>query len=352
MARIAKSERLLNLVAFLLKRRRPADLAEIKRSVDGYAGRGTAAASVDRRFERDKATLRELGVPLEYVSDEATGDPGYLIPHEAYFLPRVVLSPAEAAILAAAGQLAMAGTAGPVSDALASALRKLQFDSPIPGEVRQTAEEHFLFQTAVVRQSAEEEQNLKSLTAAVLARNAVRFTYYAFSDNRLDAREVEPYGLGYAGGHWYLVGRDRRRDAIRTFRSDRIRSEIRRVHPSGTRPEFHVPPDFRVRDHVGVPPWLFKRARKTPVRIRFDGDVAFMVRLRPAPGDRWEKTPRGGLILTRHVTNTDAFLNWVLGFGRHAEVLAPEAFRRQVIEKIEQVQALHQGRPRKGVARG
>ena len=68
-----------------------------------------------------------------------------MIPREAYFLPRLQLTPSEAAILALAGRFLLAGAAGPVSDALRSALRKLQFDSPIPGEIRETAEEHFLF---------------------------------------------------------------------------------------------------------------------------------------------------------------------------------------------------------------
>ena len=348
MERIRKSERLLNLVAFLLKSRRPVGLAEIRESVVGYKATQVSAASVERRFERDKATLRELGVPLRFTREEELGGPGYVIPRDAYFLPRIELAPAEVAVLAAAGKLALSGAAGPVFDALASALRKLRFDSPIPGQIRQTAEEHFLFQTTEAEGNPAEQTNLRELTSAVLARRVVRFTYYTIGDDRIGKRVVEPYGLGFADGHWYLAGHDRDRDAVRIFRVDRVRGEIRRIHPDATRPEFQVPKDFRIADHVGVPPWLFGKAKKTMVRIRFDTDVAFMVRLRPATGDRWQDESDGAMILTRRVTNLDALLNWVLGFGRHAEVLEPPAFRERVIGQLQAVMAMHAGKSSKG----
>lgn len=353
-AKIPKTERLLNLVSFLLKSRFPVPLTEIRDSVVGYGASSVSPGSVERRFERDKAALRELGVPLEFVGDDEPGGPGYVIPREAYFLPHVELDPAEAAILAAAGKLAMTGAAGPVSDALASALRKLQFDAPIAGEFRRTAEEHFLFQTPDTASHPETQVNLRELTASVLARRNVRFTYYTISENRVGKRQVAPYGLGFSGGHWYLAGHDRDRDAIRCFRVDRIRGTVKRVHPSATRPEFVVPDDFRITDHVGVPPWLFGKMKRpaVAVRIRFDPDVAFMVRLRPAAGDTWAVEPDGAEVLTRKVTNPEALLPWVLGFGKRAEVLAPPDLRERVIQHLRAIAALHLGRPGRGAAHG
>lgn len=354
MAKIRKTERLLNLVSFLLKSRWPVSLTAIRDSVVGYGESSVSPASVERRFERDKAALRDLGVPLKFVSDEEPGGSGYMIPREAYFLPHVEFDAAEAAILAAAGKLAMTGAAGPVSDALASALRKLQFDSPIPGEIRRTAEERFLFQTPGAASNPVEQANLRELTAAVLARHKVRFTYYTIGQDRVGTREVAPYGLGFSGGHWYLAGRDRDRDAVRCFRVDRIRGQAKRLHPSATQPEFSVPDDFRVSDHVGVPPWLFGQAKRpaTAVRIRFDPEVAFMVRLRPAAGDKWATEPDGAEVLTRTVTNPDAMIPWALGFGRRAEVLAPEDLRARVTERLQAIARLHAGKAGKGAAHG
>ena len=341
MADISKSERLLNLLSFLLKSRRPVTLAEIRESVVGYRESSGKEASLERRFERDKASLRELGVPVKFVGEDEVAGPGYVIPRDAYFLPRVELSPEEAAILAAAGRVALTGAAGPVSDALQSALRKLQFDSPIPGGIRQTAEERFLFQRGPSTSDPREHANLRALTHAVLNRRAVRFTYYTMAADRVGRRTLEPYGIGFSDGHWYLAGHDLGRKAVRVFRIDRIRGEVKRLHAQSARPEFEVPADFRVQDSIGMPPWLFGKAERVTVRMRFDADVAFMVRLRPAPGDKWQEHRDGSATLTRQATSLDALLTWVLGFGRHVEVLDPPAFRKSVGEALRAAAVLH-----------
>ena len=348
MVKIPKHERLLNLVSFLLKARRPVRPNEIREKVDGYRDATASPASVERRFERDKAELRELGVPLLYLEEDVADGPGYVIPRDAYFLPRIELTPAEAAILSAAGRFAIQGAAGPVSDALRSAVRKLQFDSPIPGGIRGTVEESFLFHRRKPEGKRSEQTILSELTSAVLARRAVRFTYYAITQDKVSKRVVEPYGIGFADGHWYLAGYDRDREDIRVFRVERIRKEVKRVHPDATRPEFEVPEDFKIEDHVGVPPWAFGKSKRVKVRMRFDADVAFMVRMRPGPGDTWETHTDASATLTREATSLDALLAWVLGFGKHVEVLNPPEFRRRVADALKAMAAMHKDQPAKG----
>ena len=350
MAVITKSERLLNLVSFLLKSRQPVSFAKIRESVVGYRDERENRTSLERRFERDKAALRELGVPLKFEAEGEAGATGYVLPREAYFLPHIQLSPSEAAILALAGRFLLTGAAGPVSDALRSALRKLQFDSPIPGQIRETAEEHFLFHRLSAPADVQNQANLRQLTTAVLNRRSVQFSYYAIGNDRLERRTVEPYGIGFSNGHWYLVANDRARKDIRVFRTDRIRGAVARLHLDSLQPEYELPSGFRVQDHVGVPPWLFGKATRTAVRIRFDADVAFMVRLRPTPGDRWEESqeraaycarPDGSAILTRQATHLDSLLHWVLGFAHHAEVLDPPEFRGRVAEALRAMAEAH-----------
>ena len=265
MAKISKSERLLNLVSFLLKARRPVSFADIRASVTGYAeDADMASASLERRFERDKVTLRDLGVPLQFVTDEEPGGPGYLIPRDAYFLPHIELESDEAAVLAMAGKLALADAAGPISDALASALRKIQFDAPIPGGIRETAEERFLFQRSDGAASPEEHNRLESLSAAVFDRKTIRFTYYTLGGDRTAEREVDPYGMGFAEGHWYLAGYDRAREDIRVFRVDRILSDVAVLRPRANQPDFQVPSDFKIEKHVGLRHGFSATGRRPP----------------------------------------------------------------------------------------
>jgi predicted DNA-binding transcriptional regulator YafY len=80
-------------------------------------------------------------------------------------------------------------------------------------------------------------------TLAVLAlacrrgeRVAIAYTDARGADSR---RDLDPYRVVHAGRRWYLVARDVRRDAWRTFRIDRIGV----AEPLGGRARFDDPPD-------------------------------------------------------------------------------------------------------------
>ena len=63
-----RAERLVNLVIALLSTRQYVTAARIRSTVPGYEaddGSDRADEAFKRMFERDKAELREMGVPLE-----------------------------------------------------------------------------------------------------------------------------------------------------------------------------------------------------------------------------------------------------------------------------------------------
>jgi predicted DNA-binding transcriptional regulator YafY len=70
----------------------------------------------------------------------------------------------------------------------------------------------------VISTSAE---SLIRLCTAVRIRRRVSFRYESH-DRSSSRREVEPYGIVHMDGRWYVVGRCRMREALRTFRLDRI----------------------------------------------------------------------------------------------------------------------------------
>src|SRR6266496_6241745 len=94
---IDRLERLTNLVATLLDTRRPLTLDEIVELVPGYPDDKLAHR---RQFERDKETLRGIGIPvrLEPV-DDLGPEQGYRIPPDEYYLPPLDLTPDEQAAL-------------------------------------------------------------------------------------------------------------------------------------------------------------------------------------------------------------------------------------------------------------
>ena len=70
--RISKTQRWLDLIAFLVGRHLPVEAERIMEAVPAYAekyqeGDETARQTVRRMFERDKDELRDLGIPIETV---------------------------------------------------------------------------------------------------------------------------------------------------------------------------------------------------------------------------------------------------------------------------------------------
>src|SRR5499427_2386970 len=123
-----RTERLLDLVALLLDAREPISWAELRDAFpEDYQASSDEAA--ERKFERDKAELLELGIPIAYVQGDDDRKDGYVVDREAYYLPEVGLTPEELAVLYAAGSAALASGAFPGRQDLAHALRKIGFFS-------------------------------------------------------------------------------------------------------------------------------------------------------------------------------------------------------------------------------
>src|SRR5256886_12753710 len=104
-----RTERLVNLVICLLSTRRFLTASRIAATVPGYEHDPEDPKdheAFQRKFERDKADLRELGVPLETgTSSILDADPGYRIARRDYALPDIPLAPDEAAAVGIAARL-------------------------------------------------------------------------------------------------------------------------------------------------------------------------------------------------------------------------------------------------------
>src|SRR6478735_2571856 len=104
-----RAERLVNLVIALLSTRQYVTAARIRSTVPGYEaddGSDRADEAFKRMFERDKAELRDMGVPLETgrTSVFDTED-GYRIARAEYELPEITLTGEEAAAVGLALRL-------------------------------------------------------------------------------------------------------------------------------------------------------------------------------------------------------------------------------------------------------
>ena len=104
-----RTERLVNLVICLLSTRRFLTAAQIAATVPGYEHDPEDPRdheAFQRKFERDKAELRDLGVPLETgTASVFDTEPGYRIARRDYALPDIHLEPDETAAVGIAARL-------------------------------------------------------------------------------------------------------------------------------------------------------------------------------------------------------------------------------------------------------
>ncbi|MBI4409617.1 MAG: hypothetical protein HY561_07900, partial [Gemmatimonadetes bacterium] len=96
---ITKTQRFLDLIAYLVGRRLPVPVEEIMEHVPAYAERWredeTARATARRTFERDKDELRALGIPIETVAYTINYGrdtvEGYRLARRDFYLPYLKL---------------------------------------------------------------------------------------------------------------------------------------------------------------------------------------------------------------------------------------------------------------------
>lgn len=321
MEKLDRLERLTNLVLVLLDTRRPLTLVEIAGEVAGYPSGAQAARQA---FERDKRVLREEGIPITMDTLPGEDGVGYRIRAEDYFLPELHLTTDEQVAL----NLAVAGVH--LDDASGqAALVKLGLTERDPGS------------TVATLPSLPQ---LATLHRAMQRRCLVRFPYPAPGGTR--TRQVEPYGLLFRRGFWYLVGRDRERSALRTFRVDRMEDVPGVGAPGAFQPPAQFNPSAALEE-----PWRLGGAGTVEARVSIDPLLAHQVVAELGPAAVVEQAVDGSVVVGLEVTNVEAFRSWALGLLDHAVVLGPPELRQGMITWLEEL-ASGSGGPERASSEG
>jgi len=304
---VDKLERLLTLLLVLLETPRALSADELRERVGGYDDIDTHA-SFQRAFERDKDSLREMGVPVVVQLVPGADPPreGYRVRPEDYYLRDPGLDADELAALHLAatsvrlegiqgmeGLWKLGGVIDPDAEVLAGGVANVRVDAVVP----------VLFE-------------------AVTEQRIVTFTY------RDRQRRVEPYVMHLARGRWYLIGLDLDRvegAEQRNFRVDRIQGDV----ASGTPRAFRRPAELL---DVDREPWRFGGDPPVVARLLVDAHQAPWALQHLAEETSVEHRKDGSVVIELEVTNRQAFRSFALTFLDHAEILSPPELRADLLE--------------------
>ena len=329
-----KAERLLDLAAFLLRAAEPVSWREIQEQFREDYGGASGEAAI-RKFERDKAELLELGIPVRYLAGDEDRGAGYLVDREEFYLPDLGLPPEDLALLYLAGSAALARGQFPYARDLAHALNKLSFAARAPGasEAAAVAALHLSEGGEAQPGEGEAARWLEAVSRAVAAKKRVHLVYAGVERMRVTRRDVDPWGLYQKDGAWLVVGWCHLRTAVRTFHLRRILAL--EVNPAAPRtPDFKVPRDFSIADHATREPWEYQKHPPMAARVRLDPPVPPEVRR--SFGPRARVTEKGGAeVVALSVTDGERLVRHVLSLGDRAEILAPRSLRDRARRELQ-----------------
>jgi predicted DNA-binding transcriptional regulator YafY len=294
----------------------------------------------ERTIHRYMGMLEEMGIPL-YTERGRYG--GFSLVR-GYKLPPLIFTAEEATVLYMGANLVRDVWGQTYDDAATAVTAKL--DNVLPDDLR--AEVAQLQQRlAVGRLAARDyrpwESTIHTLRQCIIDRHCVRLTYRGIARQEETEREVEPYGLAFQWGQWYLAGFCRLRQDMRTFRIDRIQQ----IKPLAE--TFTVPGDFDAREYL-------QRAMRyeSPHRVVVHLDASVAQSVREWDSNWLEITDHddGSISVQFGTTDLNWATGWVLSYGAAAKALEPSELVKRVRAAAESVLQRYNGSDAKRRAPG
>jgi predicted DNA-binding transcriptional regulator YafY len=284
----------------------------------------------ERTVYRDIAALGEAGVPI-------TGEAGvgYCL-MKGYQLPPVMFTAEEATALFVGGELVKQFTDASLHGPMASALDKLR--AVLPRDKQDHVEK--LTSRTIVRgrlnrntSDTATQRWLLSVQQGVVMRRVLRMAYRGLERDEETQRDIEPLGVVFYGGAWYIVAWCRLRVGIRHFRVDRIsRLELLPV-------AFTPKDDFSLAEHMTE---FAGGGDSTPMRVWFHARAQERAQRESYATLIEEKRRDGGAEFIVYTYSLEWGARWLLSFGDMAEAISPPELRKLVRAAAEKVAAKHE----------
>jgi predicted DNA-binding transcriptional regulator YafY len=173
-------------------------------------------------------------------------------------------------------------------------------------------------------------RHLRALARAWAEQRVVELTYDAatYNPGRPPRRSrVHPYLLeaSAATRALYLIGYDESREAVRTFK-------LQRILEIAVTPDTFEPPDPSiVQESLGRSWGVITDQEEVEVVLRFDAEIAARVTETTwHPSEQTTREPAGTILWRARVPGTIEIRRWILSWGSQVEVVAPPELRDEV----------------------
>ncbi len=277
--------------------------------------------SISRSIYRDLGELEKIGIVVERPS---TGNKKYCLRDK--YLPKLSFEQASSLYIS---MLLFEDTILDQVSSSAKAEFEKAFFRNSPHESKKIAQRIHVVSDTLVNPN-DFSDSFTKLIAGVINSYQITINYVKLNGEVSD-RLLNPVGLVYKRGVWYLVAKKAVGQDYRTFRVDQILGvNLRNI-------QFVYPDDFSLREYIGSSWGVFTNDEVQNVKLKFSPQVCTRVK-----NIRYHRTQKvieemadGSIIIGLEVCGLIELKGWLLQWGKEVEVLEP-IFLRQELRKLAQ----------------
>jgi len=280
-----------------------------------------------RTVYRDVKTLEEAGIPI--IGEAGVG---YSI-MEGYRLPPVMFTREEATAFLTAEKLIEKFTDTSTEEGYKSAMYKVRAVlRSSEKDLLENIDEHIEVVRSRRQQNVKQTVNpLQSILKSISSKNVLFIRYASLGAPSATDRYIEPVGVFYMSGYWYLIAFCKLRGDYRNFRTDRM------LNITITDEKFE-------KEHPSLKSYLEKvaseEAELQKVVMQVDKDVTKYLGEQKYYNGYASETDLGNRVeMTFLSSSLVGFARWYMMFGDRADIITPDGLKEEVKKIVEKINA-------------
>lgn len=281
-----------------------------------------------RTVQRDLTVLQDI-FPISYEQRDH-GKRFWKLAQNAVESEQLQLTMTEMLSLFLSQQLLLPLAGTQFGDGLQTALQKIRALLPARALTYfEGLDGSFFIKSLANHDYSGQDKEIRILNEAILSQKCVKVIYRSASKGRETISEFHPYGMVLLHASLYCIGYLACYKEVRTLKVARIKG-LTRLEKC-----FEKPVDFTLDGHLQGAFGVFQTQKARKIRVEFTGWAATNVReMQWHPSQRIVKDGKDAVVATFELGNTVEFKRWLLGFGQHVRVLAPQDLADEVRDEL------------------